>query len=247
LDSYRRGLAIQEKLAEDNPAVTDFRYRLAYSHHNIGGLHWQTGRPAEAMESNRRALAIREKLAEDNPAVTDFRSNLADSHKALGDVQSRTGHPAEALDSYRLALAIIQKLADDNPTIVSYQSILASSLSRIGQSRVLASDVTGAIAEFRRAVSIMERLPVMPDYLYAMACYQSLLAGVSTRTESGLSGDEQEALAHAAVTTLRRAIGSGYRNLAHMRTDTDLDPLRSRPDYRLLMMDLAFPSDPFAQ
>jgi hypothetical protein len=31
-----------------------------------------------------------------------------------------------------------------------------------------------------------------------------------------------------------------------MRTDPDLDPLRSHPDFQLLMMDLAFPDDAFA-
>ena len=45
---------------------------------------------------------------------------------------------------------------------------------------------------------------------------------------------------------LREAVTAGFRDLAHIRTDTDLDPLRSRPDFQLLMMDLAFPAEPFA-
>jgi hypothetical protein len=32
-----------------------------------------------------------------------------------------------------------------------------------------------------------------------------------------------------------------------MRTDPDLDPLRSRPDFQLLLMDLAMPAEPFAR
>jgi hypothetical protein len=32
-----------------------------------------------------------------------------------------------------------------------------------------------------------------------------------------------------------------------MRTDTDLDPSRSRSDFQLLMMDMAMPADPFAR
>ena len=32
-----------------------------------------------------------------------------------------------------------------------------------------------------------------------------------------------------------------------MRRDTDLDPLRSRPDFQVLMMDLEFPEEPFAK
>jgi hypothetical protein len=32
-----------------------------------------------------------------------------------------------------------------------------------------------------------------------------------------------------------------------MSTDHDLDPLRPRPDFQMLMMDLAFPYEPFAR
>ena len=31
------------------------------------------------------------------------------------------------------------------------------------------------------------------------------------------------------------------------KTDPDFDPLRSRPDFQALLMDLAFPVDPFAR
>jgi eukaryotic-like serine/threonine-protein kinase len=38
----------------------------------------------------------------------------------------------------------------------------------------------------------------------------------------------------------------GYRDADAFRNDDALDPLRNRPDFRLLMMDLAMPDDPFA-
>jgi len=43
---------------------------------------------------------------------------------------------------------------------------------------------------------------------------------------------------------LTKAAGTGYRNAASFRTNTALDPLRNRPDFQLLMMDLAFPAQP---
>ena len=43
---------------------------------------------------------------------------------------------------------------------------------------------------------------------------------------------------------MARAIAGGYHDLHTSRADKALDPLRSRPDFRLLMMDLAFPADP---
>ena len=44
---------------------------------------------------------------------------------------------------------------------------------------------------------------------------------------------------------LRRAVATGYRDMGRMRRDDSLDPLRGRRDFQLLLMDLAFPDDPF--
>ena len=39
----------------------------------------------------------------------------------------------------------------------------------------------------------------------------------------------------------------GYRSRHAYRTENALDPLRGRDDFRLLMMDLSMPADPFAR
>lgn len=46
---------------------------------------------------------------------------------------------------------------------------------------------------------------------------------------------------------LRRAAAMGYRNANAFRTDTALAPLCQRSDFRLLMMDMALPAEPFAR
>jgi hypothetical protein len=38
----------------------------------------------------------------------------------------------------------------------------------------------------------------------------------------------------------------GYRNPDAYRTEDALDPLRCRPDFQFLIMDLAMPAEPFA-
>ena len=45
----------------------------------------------------------------------------------------------------------------------------------------------------------------------------------------------------------RKAIEMGYRAVSVYRTEDALDPLRARDDFRLLMMDLAMPAEPFAR
>jgi hypothetical protein len=41
--------------------------------------------------------------------------------------------------------------------------------------------------------------------------------------------------------------GAGFHDLGQIRTDHHLDPLRPRTDFRLLMLDLAFPADAFTR
>jgi hypothetical protein len=45
---------------------------------------------------------------------------------------------------------------------------------------------------------------------------------------------------------LRREVAGGYRDSALLRVEPGLDALRSRDDFRQMMMDLDFPVDPFA-
>jgi hypothetical protein len=40
------------------------------------------------------------------------------------------------------------------------------------------------------------------------------------------------------MAALRQAVGAGYRNVAHMKIDTDLDALRPRPDFQQLLKEL---------
>jgi hypothetical protein len=45
---------------------------------------------------------------------------------------------------------------------------------------------------------------------------------------------------------LRRTLSAGYPRVL-LPGDHDLDSLRDRPDFRALLLDLAFPADPFAR
>ena len=44
---------------------------------------------------------------------------------------------------------------------------------------------------------------------------------------------------------LCRAVAAGFRDGDAIRREAVFDPLRARPDFGLIMMDLAMPGDPF--
>lgn len=77
------------------------------------------------------------------------------------------------------------------------------------------------------------------------ACCHALLSGIAGLPGSGLSASGGPSEADRAVDILARAIAAGYREPV-LRLETGLDPLRDRSDFQILLMDLAFPDDPFA-
>jgi hypothetical protein len=58
---------------------------------------------------------------------------------------------------------------------------------------------------------------------------------------------ERRRYADMAMRALRQAVSCGKRDLALFQREPALDPLRSRGDFRVMLMDLAIPADPFGR
>jgi serine/threonine-protein kinase len=249
LGSFEVARAILETLVRENPAVTEFRQQLALSDAQIGTLLVDTGRPAEALAPYERARASLEELFQANPAVDEIANDLARAYSQIGQTLGALGKPDEALASLEKARALREVLAgDDHLLVAAYRSDLAVTFGHIGGLERGAGRLPEARARYRKAIALLENLgSPTPDDYYNLACYHSALAGIAAWPGSGLTASEGRAESDRAMDNLRRAVAAGFRMLSLMAFDHDLDPLRSRPDFRLLMMDLAFPNDPFAR
>jgi hypothetical protein len=70
--------------------------------------------------------------------------------------------------------------------------------------------------------------------------------GITSQPGSGISAESGRVEADLAMRWLRRDVAAGYRSLDAFRNESGLNPIRSRPDFQLLMMDLAMPDEVFA-
>ena len=200
------------------------------------------------MKEYRVALAIYQRLNDGNPRSIQFQRKLVTCHNNIGNRLKATGRPTEAIEEYRRALAIEQKMADANPGAAQFKRDLAHGHATIGRLLSETGKTGEAAYTFRRAVDLDERLSGhSPVDWYNVACYHALLAGIAGKDGSGLTKDEGRVEARKALITLRRAIAAGFHTISLMRTDADLDSLRHRLEFKLLMMDAAFPAKPFAR
>jgi hypothetical protein len=138
-------------------------------------------------------------------------------------------------------------LAQDS-TYFDYRYVLICLTRRRGLTQGVLGDAAGAAAGNRRAVELCGGLLLRSGFdLFVPGYSNAALAGRARQTGAGGTAAQGKGEGPSAMHWLRRAVAVGYRNFNEIRIDPALDPLRSRDDFRLLMMDVVFPAEPFVR
>ena len=228
----RQAIGLFRGLCDEIPTATEFRSLLGACRTRIGVLLREAGLLAEAEAEIRAGLAIRRELAERNPTVPGYRNDVANGRDPPRRSNAGARPLGEALDGYNRAIASREELLQANRE-TNRLSDQASSLRRRGLAR--------AVWATR---SVRLRTSGEPWRCWT-ACRRGR-ARNGTRRRAAMRALDGPAEANRAMDRLRRAVGMGYRNLDAFRTEVALDPLRDRADFRLMMLDLAMPANPFA-
>ena len=132
----------------------------------------------------------------------------------------------------------VQRALDSNPRRPLYRLIfrniqrdLAATLLDVGE--------YAAVAE---AAGELSRIAFEPaGDAYQAACFFSRCV-VLAETDNRLPQAQRQELAKThgdrAVAALREAVAKGYADVANVRKEKDLDPLRPRPDFQKLIAEL---------
>jgi tetratricopeptide (TPR) repeat protein len=237
-----------EALAKAHPDDLTFRYFLWIQNGHVGQVLEQMGRLPEALAAAGRSRAVAEETVAAMPSEVGLKTWAATGNDDLGKVLLRMGRHAEALEPLARARAAWAAYLAKNPDDSLARNAAALNLARLAAARQHAGQPGQAAALFREVVARLDtRTDLKPFDLYAMACCRSLLSGLPLAPGSELNAADLRGQADAAMVLLRRAAEAGRLVPGKLRVDTDLDPLRGRDDFRLLMMDLALPAEPFAQ
>jgi tetratricopeptide (TPR) repeat protein len=248
LEAYRDALAIQQKAADTSPGVMQLHTDLADSLRKLGDYLDRCGRPAESIVYFDREEAIWTKIVDANPTVADYWLSLVNCQMHESAVLRRLGRPAGARALLQRAVSHGEMLVNAYPDSPHCRRLLVLGLLHFGQVQQMENDVAGAAAHWRRAVSFVEAVPPSTGELVFLgaACHASL-SSIALLEGTPMSAILRDAEEVRAMTLLRQAVRMGYRDLNVYRTESVLDPLRERDEFRLLMMDLAMPADPLSR
>ncbi len=250
LEIYHRAASTRERLAKTYPSITSFQVQLANVYNSLGNVLEELNRPADSIQAMERAAEIYEPLVKANPTVTMLAQNQATILTNLGMFQRQAGHLDPARASYQRALAITQQLVKEHPTVPDFQMKYGHAAAGLAAVRALEGDLAGAIRDFREASRVLEgiRNPWPKDVFQLAGVHAQLgrLLKEAPAAERPDPRDAPERHFEAAIALIRQAITGGFGNLYELNAEPDFDPLRSRPDFQLLHMDLAFPARAFA-
>jgi serine/threonine protein kinase len=235
---YDQAVSIVKQLLADSPSRPEFRQDLATSHNNRGNLLRDTGRLQEAEQDYDQALSLRQQLAADFPNRPDLRNELAGTYGNLADLRERQGNWAAAkrllLEGRPHHLAAL-KANDRDP---SYRQFYRSHLGMLTAAHAALLEPEEAV---RTAETCRDLRWDAPRDAYDAACAMSQCVPIVAKQERLGDGQRQEArrfYGDAAMKLLRDAVSKGFKDVAHMTKDTDLDPLRSREDFQKFVAEL---------
>jgi serine/threonine protein kinase len=233
-----QALSIQKRLAADFPARPEFRQMLAQSHNNRGMLLHTTGRLKEAEQDWMAALSLRKQLAADFPNRSDPQNELAGSYVNLANLHLQQGNWAAAqrllLEARPYHLAAL-KTNPKHPTYRQFYRIHLTALTQL-HAGLLEQEQALHTAEICRDLGWNG-----PADAYDAASGLSQCVPIMAKHDK-LDATQRKAAAHfygdAAMKFLRDAVSKGYKDVPHMKQDTDLDPLRKREDFQKLIAEL---------
>jgi serine/threonine-protein kinase len=244
IDVFSRAVDRFRDLHRDHRDNTDIQYALGRTRRSYGFLMAATGKKAEAIGSYQSAIDVLEPSGKVPRGDLLALQMLAASYQGMGALQRERGQLQEAEGSFAEAVKRRNAISHIAASADADSIDLASALTSLSEAQLALDKRADAGNTLKDAQTQLKSVRAnTPEFLVARARVDLL----SNRL--GETDRVRTTMLDRAMDMLREAVAAGYRDfeIDLMRTDPVLDPLRERPDFRMLMMDLAFPADPWAE
>jgi serine/threonine protein kinase/Flp pilus assembly protein TadD len=272
-EAYKQSVRVLEALAAEFPGRLLYRQPLASANCNLGDFLVEDGRLEEAEPAFKRARDILEPLVEEAPGTFSYPVDLGMTYYGFAMLAQARGRPEAALPWIEKAIRLLSPVAGPSQpqkgrfilhvvhcgraqalsdlgrpadALESWDQAIALALGPVpGRLRLARAATLANLGDHAKATAAANELANLPNIgaveLYNLACVYAL-SSAAARNEPPLN----ERYAIRAVELLHQAVRKGYRDVIHMKQDTDLNSIRARPDYHSLARDLSFPRVPFA-
>jgi eukaryotic-like serine/threonine-protein kinase len=240
--SLRRSCDLFEPLIRENPKEEMYRDLCCSAACELGRGLCDVGRPEEAIPILRQSCDRMTELASRLPDNIFTLAELAINRGNLGRAFLLSGRHEEAVAAYRQALEDGRTVFGGGGREHGRDTVFAAQVGLALSLRALGHDQEAATA----AAAGQELAEDDPDAWFHLAAYHA--SGIPLVVGADPAADARRRhLADQAMEAISRAVGLGFGDHSKLRAERDFDPLRPRPGFQLMMMDLAMPSEPFTR
>jgi tetratricopeptide (TPR) repeat protein len=240
-----QGIAFGKAWVRQHPRDVEMLINLLRLEGNFAMIEKVRGYPVQALRIFHSVADALGALARENPLLIRARWNWAMVLIEVSNLQSELGRYTEAEQPARAAIGLSEEIVREVPSSSYYRFYSAYAYGALGKALRKTSSSGEALVMLRKAVAILEPSDSIMD-LDNKACFLAVASTVTDPAEGPAAAERQRRDADRALATLRRAVELGWADYGGLKNDPDLDSLRSRPDFQALLMDVAFPAEPFA-
>jgi tetratricopeptide (TPR) repeat protein len=236
LECFDKAYTLLQDLTRKHPQVFKYRKTLAEVCGNLGNKLSEQGKLKDALVYLRQGRDVVDQVARRNPDVIDFQLALASNCNNLAEALDKLGQQKEALENYEAGQRAIAKLAEDHLDNVYLASTLGTLYANHAGLLARRKCFSEALSGYSRAAKWQWNADSL--YTAAQQAVQSMAEVAEQQAAKKLTDQQQmfqESFARAAVGFLEKAIARGFKNVAALRTDAHLDPLRGRLDFQALL------------
>jgi serine/threonine protein kinase len=229
LQTSQKAEAIARALVREHSWDASMRATLVLIIRVQAGIHRSLGHKEESLACNRESVEISDKLVRENPLDINLRRLAAESFQQYGGRLVDEDRLEEAKQALAKAQEHVEVVHKENPKNFRILAALDSIHHHRGIILGKQGKLTEALDELQSSIAILERIaPEATVLRYNLACSLALCSAMADR-----AGAKAEAKRYAdrAMKELRKAWDDGYKEEG-MTRDSDLDALRSRPDFK---------------
>lgn len=232
-------------------AAPRLAFELAKRLNDLAALEQTGGMAKPALAHAVQASELLGALSQTFPTEPEFRAELALAYNLQGELRWGLGDRNQAREMADKARELLERLIKEEPDDPGHPLDLATTWRLIGRLAGQSRRNREALAAFQRAIDLLEgRKELDGPNAYALAGNLALgLSLVGAKDGARPPDDDDPALspteklrrevyANRAVEALGQAVAQGFDDLELYRTDPALDSLRSRADFKKLLVKL---------
>ena len=254
-----------QSLSDRFPSAPDYRRDLANAYSHLGHIRFTQSRDKESIECFSQAQRLLEINLQQDPLRSRDRDFLVNALQGRANALIRTASFAEAIRDWNEAVKLAGHLRSwqflleramsvSKITDSSFQQDVEDAKTEAREAlndpqldkeavnsptdRVRSAyGIVTVLNEPARAAAEVELAATTYSLdagsLYNSACVFALCAAATKNDDS-----QKQECADRAMEMLNQAVKAGWKDAAHIKKDTDLDPLREREDFKQLLLKL---------